>query len=225
MTKHSTNETEQILVAGAGPVGLFTALLLVEAGRRVIVLEREAELSKDMRASTFHPATLDSLHAVELAAPLVEAGSPASTWQYQIHGTDQRAVFDLAVIADKTDFPFRLRCEQFRLTRLLAARLQDHPLCEQRFAHAATDVGWQTQGDGGESVCVEVTGPAGIENIKTPPYDCLGRGAKAVSTKLSPAPGNGSAKTSRNLAGFTFDLPGQSANARVLTGGVDDPLA
>jgi len=149
-------------------VGLFTALLLVEAGHPVMVLEREAELSEDMRASTFHPATLDLLHAVKLAEPLVAAGTPAGTWQYQVHGTDQRAVFDLSVIADKTDFPFRLQCEQFRLTRLLAERLQGHPLCELRFAHAVTDVARQIQDDGEELVCVEITGPGGSEKIRTP---------------------------------------------------------
>ena len=62
------NGTSQpIVIVGAGPVGLFAAVLLVRAGFSVIVLEKNDHLALDMRASTFHPATLDLLSSVGLA--------------------------------------------------------------------------------------------------------------------------------------------------------------
>ena len=156
-------QVERILIAGAGPVGLFAALLLVEAGYSVTVLEREAELSEDMRASTFHPATLELLKPFGLANELVQAGTPTQTWQYWIHGTDQRAVFDLSVLSDQTDYPFRLQCEQFRLTRLLKAKLENHPLCDLRFGHEVSDVVRKKNDNGAESVDVSLAGPSGPE--------------------------------------------------------------
>jgi 3-(3-hydroxy-phenyl)propionate hydroxylase len=161
-------QTDSIVIAGAGPVGLFTALLLAEAGHSVIVLEREPQLSEDMRASTFHPATLELLQPLDLAQPLIDQGTAARRWQYWIHGSEDRAVFDLAVIADKTAFPFRLQCEQFRLTRLLAERLQAHPLCQLKFAHEVIDVSQPESAPDGERVQIKVGGPDSEQNLVTP---------------------------------------------------------
>jgi 2-polyprenyl-6-methoxyphenol hydroxylase-like FAD-dependent oxidoreductase len=160
----STQEkSDPIVIAGAGPVGLFSACLLVNLGYQVIVLESETTLSEDMRASTFHPATLELLDPLGLADPLVEAGTPADRWQYMIHGTQERAVFDLSVISDFTRFPYRLQCEQFRLTRLIKSVLQDHPLFDLRFEHELVNLS-----DQGESVTATVKGPDGLMQIQTP---------------------------------------------------------
>jgi 3-(3-hydroxy-phenyl)propionate hydroxylase len=131
---------QPIVIAGAGPVGLYTALLLVEAGYPVRVLERNDGLAKDMRASTFHPATLDLLDAHSLALPLIGFGSTAQGWQYMVHGTKHHAVFDLESIGDVTRFPYRLQCEQFQLTNLLLERLEDSRLFEIVFGEELVEV-------------------------------------------------------------------------------------
>ena len=123
----------EVLVVGAGPVGLFCAVLLTEAGYPVIVLEKNSGLSMDMRASTFHPATLDLIQPLGLAQALVARGSKASRWQYMVHGTHKRAVFDLDVISDLTAHPYRLQCEQFHFTALVLEKLKHNPLFEMRF--------------------------------------------------------------------------------------------
>ena len=48
-----------ILIVGAGPVGLTLAWLLNEAGINVRLFEAEDKISNQLRASTFHPPTLD----------------------------------------------------------------------------------------------------------------------------------------------------------------------
>jgi 2-polyprenyl-6-methoxyphenol hydroxylase-like FAD-dependent oxidoreductase len=122
-----------VAIVGAGPSGLTLAWWLASQGVTVSVLEREAAIPKDMRASTFHPATLDLLDESGLASELVQRGTVVSQWQYLIHETGERAVFDMACLDDVTDYPFRLQCEQFQLTELLAARLAEHPLCTLHF--------------------------------------------------------------------------------------------
>ncbi len=207
-------KTDSIIIAGAGPVGLFTALLLVEAGHKVIVLEREPQLSEDMRASTFHPATLELLQTFDLAQPLINQGTQARRWQYWIHGTDNRAVYDLAVIADKTTFPFRLQCEQFRLTRLLAERLQDHPLCDLKFAYEVTDVNRARSATGVEFINVKVAGPEGEQNLATP-WLVAADGGKSTVRKALQLPFEGSVfpKTSITLV---LDFPFQDHIADLL---------
>lgn len=122
-----------VAIVGAGPSGLTLAWWLVKQGVTVSVLEREAAIPQDMRASTFHPATLDLLDESGLASELVQRGTVVSQWQYLIHETGERAVFDMACLDDVTDYPFRLQCEQFQLTELLATRLAEHPLCTLHF--------------------------------------------------------------------------------------------
>ncbi|MFC1688693.1 FAD-dependent oxidoreductase [Pseudomonadota bacterium] len=122
-----------VTIVGAGPVGLFAAILLTRAGHRVLVLEKNDGLAMDMRASTFHPATLDLLHEAGLAEPLIFRGSIGQGWQYMIHGTKQHAVFDLAIISDATAHPFRLLCEQFHLSNIAVEQLVRNPLFEIRF--------------------------------------------------------------------------------------------
>ena len=128
-----------VAIVGAGPSGLTLAWWLVNQGVKVSVLEREAAIPKDMRASTFHPATLDLLDDSGLASELVQRGTVVPQWQYLIHETGERAVFDMTCLDDVTAYPFRLQCEQFQLTELLAARLAEHPLCTLHFGASFQD--------------------------------------------------------------------------------------
>ena len=125
---------ETITIIGGGPSGMTLAWWLVEQGIPVTLLEREPEVPHDMRASTFHPATLDLLAPSGLSHELLARGTEVSRWQYLIHATGETAIFDMACLADVTEFPFRLQCEQFQLTELLAKRLSQHPLCDIRFS-------------------------------------------------------------------------------------------
>lgn len=113
----------QVIIVGAGPVGLTAALLLQRRGIPFIVLESNADLPDDLRASTFHPPTLDMLESLGVAAPLIAQGLISPTWQIRMHATGERALFDLAAIADATAHPYRLQCEQSKLCRILKERI------------------------------------------------------------------------------------------------------
>lgn len=137
---------EQVLIAGAGPVGLTTALRLESFGVPCAVIEAEPGLQRDLRASTFHPPTLDMLDDYGLAAPLIELGRICPTWQVRVHETHECAEFDLGVLADDTRHPYRLQCEQFRLCELLAAKLRES--ARVRFEWGTRVTGLRTAQDG-----------------------------------------------------------------------------
>ena len=115
---------DRVLIAGAGPVGMVAAANLVRRGVPVTVLEANAALSDESRASTFHPPTLDMLHGLGAAEPLIAQGLKAPQFQYRTKRDGLIAQFDFAAIADATAHPFRLQCEQSRLTRILLQHLR-----------------------------------------------------------------------------------------------------
>lgn len=124
----SQRQRDSVTIVGAGPSGLVCALFLVRAGVPVTVLEQGAGLAEDMRASTFHAATLDLLQGTGVVRTLLGQGTRVPRWQYLRHGTTDRVVFDLGKLADVTDHPYRLQVEQFRLTSAIVERLRDEPL-------------------------------------------------------------------------------------------------
>lgn len=184
-----------IVIAGAGPVGLTAAALLVRAGQPVIVLDRNSGLGRDLRASTFHPATLDLLQPLGLAEPLIECGSIAHSWQYMIHGTKRHAVFDLGVIADRTDHPYRLQCEQFHLTGLLLDWLEASPLFEIRFNHELLNAYQDDRG-----VDIEVRVPGGEAELRADWLIAADGGSSATRESLGlPFEGSVFSKTAITL--------------------------
>ena len=147
----------EVAIAGAGPVGLTLAYLLSLQGISVVVVERAAGLTEDLRASTFHPPTLDMLDTIGLGGNLVSEGLICPDWQIRLHPSGERAVFDLSVLAADTAHPYRLQCEQWKLSRLLMSQLTRQGTVDVRFGTAAAGI---TQDDLGVSLEVE-TGETG----------------------------------------------------------------
>ena len=112
-----------VLISGAGPVGLVSALTLATAGISVTVFERHTKPQDDLRASTFHPPTLDMLARFGLTDELVSQGLVARYTQQRDRQEGLIAEFDMSLLEGETQHPFRLQCEQWKLNALLLDRL------------------------------------------------------------------------------------------------------
>jgi 2-polyprenyl-6-methoxyphenol hydroxylase-like FAD-dependent oxidoreductase len=148
---------ERVFIAGAGPVGLTAAASLVRAGVPVTVFEAGRDLSEESRASTFHPPTLDMLDDLGAAEALIGQGLVAPQFQYRSRHHGILGRFDFSAIADATRHPYRVQCEQSKLTRILYERLQHSGDLRIEFG---TRVRAVTQDEAAVHVTVEGNGTA-----------------------------------------------------------------
>ncbi len=122
--------SKHVAVVGAGPVGCAAAVTLVEAGVRVTLYEAATVLPRELRASTFHPATLELLHRFGIVDELIARGLVAPRFAYRDRRRGQVASFALDTVRDLTRYPFRLQCEQFKLCDIVLEKLANN----ERFA-------------------------------------------------------------------------------------------
>tara|TARA_B100002003_G_scaffold78379_1_gene73308 strand:- start:880 stop:2085 length:1206 start_codon:yes stop_codon:yes gene_type:complete len=150
-----SGENERVLVVGAGPVGLVAACSLAMDGIPVTVVERSRELPMDLRASTFHPPTMDMLDRFGVMDNLIERGLICPHWQFRDREKGNVATFDLGLLAGETNHPYRLQCEQWKLTEKLRDMLDGWDLADILYDATATGV---TQDDDGVTLTIRNSG-------------------------------------------------------------------
>jgi 3-(3-hydroxy-phenyl)propionate hydroxylase len=151
----------QVIVAGAGPVGTVAAYRLASMGIDVLLVEAGRDCARDLRASTFHPPTLEMLDELGMANTLIEKGLKAPEYHFRERATGEVISFDLSELSDETRFPFRLQCEQYVLASLVAKKLESHPNATVMFNHRV--VAFEQTEDGIE---VALEGPFAIEKVR-----------------------------------------------------------
>jgi 3-(3-hydroxy-phenyl)propionate hydroxylase len=155
------SEIAPVVIAGAGPAGSILALSLAKQNIPVVLLEREATLPIDLRASTFHPPSLEMLNDLGVAAPMIAKGLIVERYQYRDRRTGEVAEFDMSVIADETLFPYRLQLEQYEMTYIIERLLKDYACVETRYQCEVTGFAQDATG-----VDVVINTPAGSEIIR-----------------------------------------------------------
>ena len=131
---------KHVIITGAGPVGCVSALILAKAGIHVTLLEAESDLPLDMRASTFHPPTLDMLDELGVVQEIIKQGLITPQFQYRDRQKGLIAEFDMTAISEFTKHPYRVQAEQYKLTRIISDILVNYPHVEQKFNARATNL-------------------------------------------------------------------------------------
>lgn len=193
----------QVIIVGAGPVGTVAAYYLAQRGIHVAVLEAADNCEEDMRASTIHSPTIAMLNQLGIADQLIGQGLKAPVYQHRIRATNEVLEFDLNELANELEFPFRLQCEQYKLARLLANALQDHPAAEIRFRHRV--VSFEQRSDG---VIVSSKSPDGIRQFRAD-FLIAADGASSIVRK----------QLGVEFSGFTYPEKFLTLSTRV---GIDD---
>ncbi len=124
------NSEDRVLIVGGGPVGMFSALRLAGLGIPVTLVEKKPTVSNDIRASTIHPPSLEMMQPYGITDEIISRGIQVPQWQIRDHTTGEKAVFDLSLIADETEYPFRVQFEQARICEIIDSILKNDPLVE-----------------------------------------------------------------------------------------------
>lgn len=150
-----------ILVAGAGPVGVVSALALARARVPVEVFEAAGEVDTSPRAATTHPATLEMIADLGLIDEYIARGLVARLFQFWDRPTRRKvAEFDHEVLKGDARFPFVVQTEQHKLARMAIERLRALGVA----VHFSTRVDRVDQSDDG--VRITVAGPTGEREVR-----------------------------------------------------------
>src|SRR5262245_46550538 len=150
-----------VVIVGGGPVGLVCALALARRDIPVLVLEAHRELFMDLRAGSFHPPTLEVLEPIGVTQQLLKLGIVVPRWQLRDRTDGVVAVFELSLLKDETPYPFRLHCEQHKLTPLVYDMLRGMPHVRVEFSMQVTAVRQSADG-----VIVTAETPDGTETFE-----------------------------------------------------------
>lgn len=151
----------RVAIAGAGPVGTVAAYLLACQGIDVVLLESGRDCALDLRASTFHPPTLEMLDQFGITERLIAMGLKAPVYHFRERQTAEVIDFDMSELADVTRYPFRVQCEQYHLARMLSEGVRQLPGTQVLFNHRV--VSFDQDADG---VTVYAETPTSIIAIK-----------------------------------------------------------
>jgi 2-polyprenyl-6-methoxyphenol hydroxylase-like FAD-dependent oxidoreductase len=111
----------EVLVVGAGPVGLVAALFLHRHGVDVDVIDMGARTTQHSYALAIHPRTLRILDEAGLAEKLIAAGRKLTKVAYYT-GRERRAEVDYSSLA--SDHPYLLVVRQSTLESAVAEALR-----------------------------------------------------------------------------------------------------
>ena len=112
-----------VLVVGAGPTGLTTALQAHDNGATVRVVERRAEAFRPSRAMIMHPRTLESLRPLGVTERLLDRSDTAP--KAELHLGRRRVTAELSHVAlGDTAFPHLSMLRQMDAEDVLANALK-----------------------------------------------------------------------------------------------------
>ena len=115
---------QQVLVAGAGPTGLLTALGLAQQNIDITVVERALGLQNAPRAIVYHWSTLDGLERMGLLDAAVTAGFLKQDYAYRIHQTGEVIEYGLQCLEGRVKHPYNLHLGQGALAQVILDELQ-----------------------------------------------------------------------------------------------------
>jgi len=113
-------QNTDVLIAGAGPVGLALGAALTQRGLRVVIVDKQAEGANTSRAAVIHARTLEVLDELDVSRELVDRGVIVP--RFTVRDGD-RALLTVDFGGLPTAYPYTLMLPQNETERILADRL------------------------------------------------------------------------------------------------------
>lgn len=145
-----------VVVAGAGPVGLVTALKIARAGIPVLVVDCEPDIIRWPRAVVYHAPTVEMLDRLGLLDELKVAGILKQDYQFRTVDGEIIAAPHMSVLTpEDTLYPYNLHMPQHELASVILRNLLLIPGTEVRWNARVTGL---TQDDEGVTLALEQDG-------------------------------------------------------------------
>ena len=131
-------ETTRCCIVGGGPAGVILALLLARLGVSTALLEAKDDFDRAFRGDTVHPSTLEMLHDLGLADPLLARGHG------KLHRMTLHSGQTAAVLADfsrlRSRFPFVAMIPQVELLDFTVGQATRHDGFDLRMGARVNDL-------------------------------------------------------------------------------------
>ncbi|KIW62232.1 hypothetical protein PV04_10427 [Phialophora macrospora] len=170
----------EVLVVGAGPVGLLTTLLLAKAGITVLLVEALPDIDDSPRAMAYGAPAVVELERAGIAADARKVGMEPSDYDFRLRWI----TIDNKVIAefkpeDKIPGSFdAVICGQFQLAKIIQRHLRDYSCAKILFNHNLSGI---TENE--DSITALIDTPAGSKEI-TAKYLVGADGGKSTVRKI-----------------------------------------
>lgn len=151
-----------VLVAGAGPVGLMTALGLAQKGIKVTVIDREPKAPVSPRATTYISSSLKVLDKLGLLDDCKAVAVHVE--ELRMHFTDTGATYPIytRVVEDLTPYCYALNFGQDTLANIVLTHLLRLPTAQVRWNAKVTAVAQDAAG-----VTTTVETPEGLQQLRS----------------------------------------------------------
>ncbi|TWG06414.1 3-(3-hydroxy-phenyl)propionate hydroxylase/6-hydroxy-3-succinoylpyridine 3-monooxygenase [Streptomyces brevispora] len=140
------SEEQQVVVVGAGPTGLLTALGLAQQGGEVTVVERAPGLQDAPRAIVYHWSTLDGLDRLGLFEAARTAGFLKQDYAYRVRRTGEIVEYGLQPLAGRVKHPYNLHLGQGALARIILDEVEKFPNVRVLWGHELVGVSQDESG-------------------------------------------------------------------------------
>ncbi|WP_329410261.1 FAD-dependent monooxygenase [Nocardia vinacea] len=150
-----------VVIVGAGPVGLITALGLARADVDVTVLEAKPAATPGEHDMIYHWTVLEGLDRLGVLDDMRTAGLVGRLWTVDVPSTGERITIDLSGLASDVAHPYTVHLSPDRLTEVVLAQLRGHRHATVQWGARVTDVDADRDG-----VTVTVEGPHGSHEVR-----------------------------------------------------------
>jgi 6-hydroxy-3-succinoylpyridine 3-monooxygenase len=141
-----------VLIVGAGPVGVLNALGLAQAGLNVTLIDAEPAIGQAPRAMVYHWSVLEGIERLGLLEAAKQVGFTKQDYDWYVYATGEKIRLSVSVLEGLVPHPYNLHMGQHKLAGIALEALGTFDNALVRFGTRVTGL---TQDDDGVTVTVE----------------------------------------------------------------------